>query len=616
MGGGWFGYLGYQLAPLVEPVPPSPPRPVPIPAFSLAFYDHVLRFDPAGQWWFEALWSPAAEDRLGARLELMRARLAAPAPEPHPHRCGEFAVRPTRAGHIAAVRACRESIRTGELYQANLTLRLEAELDGDAIDLFATCAARLRPRYAAFVGDRDHQVACLSPELFLARRGREVRTAPIKGTAPRVGEERAGAGGLLASEKDRAENVMIVDLMRNDLGRVCEYGSVTVAELAGPEAHPGVWHLVSDVRGRLTPGASNRDLLRATFPPGSVTGAPKVKAMEVIARLESTAREAYTGAIGYASPTAGLELNVAIRTFEIAGRTIWLGAGGGIVADSDPDAEYRECLDKARPLLAAAGGRLREAGGAPVGGEAPVSRHPRPDPALGLLETLALVAGRPIELEGHLERLRTSAREVYGGAVDGAIGELERSVRELPLAHAAGVHRVRLVLRPPRDSAEVEVEVVPVDLRDVAPGWAVELLPVTVPGGLGPHKWVDRRLVSDAVRGRDGSEALIVDLDGTILETGSGNVFVVENGSVSTPPADGRILPGITRAIVRDQLGAREEPISLGRLRAADELFVTSSVRGVQGARLATAVTPGRGPLATAAAHALARRWGLSLPLP
>ena len=259
---------------------------------------------------------------------------------------------------------------------------------------------------------------------------------------------------------------------------------------------------------------------------------------------------------------------------------------------------------------AAAGRWAQDTAGGPGGGEAPVSRHPRPDPALGLLETLALVDGRFIELERHLERLRASAREVYGGAVEEAIAELERSVRVSARAHPAGVHRVRLVLRPPPGSTAVEV--VPADLRDVTPGWPVDLLPVTVPGGLGAHKWLDRRLVSDAVQARDRSEALILDLDGTVLETGSGNLFVVENGSVSTPLADGRILAGVTRAIVCEQLGAREEPIGLERLRAADELFVTSSVRGVQGARLSTHAR--RGPLTTAAAHALARRWELPLP--
>src|SRR6185295_15475979 len=159
----------------------------------------------------------------------------------------------------------------------------------------------------------------------------------------------------------------IVDLMRNDLGRVCEYGTITASEPV-IQPHAGVWHLVSQVRARLREGAGDGALLRATFPPGSVTGAPKVQAMHVISELEATGREAYTGAIGYASPLAGLELNVAIRTFEARNGALWLGAGGGIVADSNPMLELEECLVKARPLVAAAGGLIEVGGGLAAGG--------------------------------------------------------------------------------------------------------------------------------------------------------------------------------------------------------------------------------------------------------
>ena len=151
---------------------------------------------------------------------------------------------------------------------------------------------------------------------------------------------------------------MIVDLMRNDLGRVCAYGTIEAPRTPEAEPHPGVWHLVSKVRGRLRPGVSNQEVLRATFPPGSVTGAPKVQAMRVISELEQIGREVYTGAIGFSSPVAGLELNVAIRTFEQRNGRLWLGAGGGIVADSDPEHEFEEALIKAGPLVAAIGSRI------------------------------------------------------------------------------------------------------------------------------------------------------------------------------------------------------------------------------------------------------------------
>src|SRR3954452_3916911 len=334
VGGGWFGYLGYLLGARLELLPPAPPRPHPLPPFDLAYYDHVLRLDPEGRWWFEAL---VEEGSPHSRLDLLKKRLAQPPATPRTYELGGFEARPGRAGHAAAVRSCRRYIAAGDLYQANLCLRLDAPFDGDPIDLFATAAGALEPDHAAYFAGPWGAVASLSPELFLRRAGRSVVTAPIKGT----GEHR---DPLAASQKDRAENVMIVDLMRNDLGRSCAYGTVEVTQLAQPTPGPGVWHLVSEVAGTVAPGIGDAELVRGCFPPASVTGAPKIKAMEVITQLESAGREVYTGAIGYASPVAGLELNVAIRTFECTRGGVWLGAGGGITWGSDPEAEYRECL--------------------------------------------------------------------------------------------------------------------------------------------------------------------------------------------------------------------------------------------------------------------------------
>ena len=209
---------------------------------------------------------------------------------------------------------------------------------------------------------------------------------PIKGTRSRPADEllaRQQRELLERSAKDQAENVMIVDLMRNDLSRVCGPGSVRVPALLRAEPHPGVWHLVSDVHGTLAAGTGDGQLIAATFPPGSVTGAPKVRALEIIHELEATPREVYTGAVGYRSPVAGLELNVAIRTFEFGGGRVWLGSGGGIVAGSSADDEYRECLVKARPLIGALNAALaRGTGRGPPPGRPPpgrpVPRRPGP----------------------------------------------------------------------------------------------------------------------------------------------------------------------------------------------------------------------------------------------
>jgi para-aminobenzoate synthetase/4-amino-4-deoxychorismate lyase len=349
--------------------------------------------------------------------------------------------------------------------------------------------------------------------------------------------------------------------MRNDLGKSCAYGSVEVPRLARAVRGAGVWQLVSEVTGTLAPDIGDGDLVRGCFPPGSVTGAPKIKAMEVISELESTGREVYTGAIGFASPVAGLELNVAIRTFEAARGRVWLGAGGGITWGSDPAAEFRECLTKARPLLAAVGADLDERAEGTGAQQAPTRRR-RPDPARGVFETVLAVDGEPVLLDRHLSRLAASVRELYG----------ERLPVGIDLAiPASGAWRIRIVFEP---GGGIAVERLPASFPA---GPLREPEPLVLPGGLGAHKWVDRALVSGP------REPLIVDLSGEVLETGSGNLFIVEGDTLVTPPADGRILPGVTRAeVLRLARAAREEPIDVDRMRAADEVFVTSAIRVVQ----------------------------------
>ena len=363
VGGGWFGWLGYRLGARIERLPPGPPRPVPLPDFQLAYYDNVLRLDERGQWWFEALASAECASDLARRLSELRRLLAAPPPErppfapPPPFALSDHAA----AAHVAAVAACRERTVAGEIYQANICLRLETTYASDVPSLFEAASDRIAPPFAAAFAAPGGGIVSLSPELFLRRSGRHVATAPIKGTIRRPSDPALAAATLKTlrdSPKDAAEHVMIVDLMRNDLGRVCAYGTVEAPRAAEIEPHPGLWHLVSTVSGRLHASATDGDLLRATFPPGSVTGAPKVQAMHVIAELEQTGRELYTGAIGFASPLAGLELSVAIRTLELSDGHLWLGAGGGIVADSDPGREFEEALLKARPIAAAIGARV------------------------------------------------------------------------------------------------------------------------------------------------------------------------------------------------------------------------------------------------------------------
>ncbi len=576
-GGGWIGYLGYSSA--GEALPPSGERR--LPAWWFGYYDHVLRHDQAsGEWFFEALWTAARAGALERRFADLCRRAASPPPAPLGYACGSFRLITPAAGHKAAVAQAVEYIRAGDIFQANICLRAEADFSGDPLDAFCQAVTALSPPYAAFISPPGGAVASLSPELFLRRAGGVVVSRPIKGTSHRSSRpEQATAqrGDLESSAKNRAENVMIVDLVRNDLSRVCDPGSVTVPRLLDAEPHPGVWHLVSEVRGTLAGDATDRDLIGAAFPPGSVTGAPKVRALEVIDELEAAPREVYTGAIGYLSPAAGLELNVAIRTFEFAPGLVWLGVGGGIVADSVPDEEYAECLIKAKPLITAIGSRLDTAAGERAPGEPTWSR---PRPAAGVFSSLLVTAGETADLAAHLARLEESTRELYGKDLPASLpADLAACLARRPSG------RLRITVRPVGGPLQARVEVVPLAQAPAA----VILRPAVIPGGFGAHKWLDRRLLAglaDTAGLPPGGQLLITDADGQVLETDRGNVFAVIDGVLRTPPADGRILPGTARAAILraagdDGIGASTEPLRIEQLRAASEIFVSNAVAGV-----------------------------------
>jgi para-aminobenzoate synthetase component I len=337
VGGGWIGYLSY-------PDPGSGAQPARVPEAAGGWTDCVLRCDRDRQWWYESL--------SGAPMPGWLAHvLAASAPLSTPARA--FRIdwdAADRAAHRAGVLACLEAIRAGEVYQACVCTQFTGSIAGDPLDFFLDGVARTAPARAAYVAGPWGAVASLSPELFLCRRGDLVTSSPIKGTLPLY----APPSALRASSKDVAENVMIVDLVRNDLGRVAVTGSVTVPELLVVRPAPGVWHLVSTVSAQVPLELPTSALLDATFPPASITGTPKLRARELISHWEHSRRGVYCGTVGLASPVAGCELNVAIRTveFDAVGNAV-LGSGGGITADSDPDAEWQECLHKAAPIIGA-----------------------------------------------------------------------------------------------------------------------------------------------------------------------------------------------------------------------------------------------------------------------
>jgi para-aminobenzoate synthetase component 1 len=404
--GGAGGYLSYDLCHFLERLPAPRFDDLGLPDLCLGLYDWTLAWDHAeGRCWLFSTGLPAEgedrRERAEERAEGVLRRLAgppvdtrrtiealrtaetigpfeAPAPFDTPPPVDAFHSAPvdvsaslptwpvpglpgisstfSRDGFLSAVARTREYVLAGDIFQANLSQRLESAVADHPFELYRRLRARNPAPFAAYFDFGDAVAVSASPERFLRLERDAVETRPIKGTSARGENPRHDAAlgaALTESEKDQAENVMIVDLLRNDLSKVCRDRTVAVPELCRIERYATVHHLVSTVVGRLRPGLGPVDLLRAAWPGGSITGAPKVRAMEIIAELEPTRRGLYTGSLGYVSFSGAMDTSIAIRTFVVKRGRAWFQAGGGIVADSHPEREYEETLQKARGLVAA-----------------------------------------------------------------------------------------------------------------------------------------------------------------------------------------------------------------------------------------------------------------------
>jgi len=354
--GGAVGYFAYDLVRRLERIREIVRDGAGIPDMAVGIYDWAVVVDHETR--RTRLVGAGRDPRTRERWSELRRRFATPAAAPAaaPFRVtGEARANFDRAGYRAAFDRVHAYLRAGDCYQVNLAQRFEVPAHGDAWSAFRHLRGINPAPFAAYLHTPGARVLSVSPERFLqvAPDG-YVETRPIKGTRPRSEDparDRALAGELATSAKDRAENVMIVDLLRNDLGRVCVPGSVHVPRLFEIESFPTVHHLVSTVAGRLAPGRHALDLLRASFPGGSITGAPKIRAMEIIEELEPNRRGVYCGAIGYIGFDGAMDTNIAIRTLVHAAGMARFWAGGGIVIDSDADAEYQETFDKAASML-------------------------------------------------------------------------------------------------------------------------------------------------------------------------------------------------------------------------------------------------------------------------
>jgi para-aminobenzoate synthetase / 4-amino-4-deoxychorismate lyase len=470
-----------------------------------------------------------------------------------------------RATYDAAVERIRELIAAGHTYQVNHTIRLRAMIQGDERGFYRDLCLAQRGGYAAFLDLGRYRVLSASPELFFRIDGERVTTRPMKGTALRgrwLAEDEEIAARLVASSKDRAENAMIVDLLRNDLGRICRTGSVEVERMLEAERFETVWQLTSTIEGDLRPEITLLDTFRALFPSGSVTGAPKVRTTRIIADLEDSARGPYCGAIGYLAPAGSGEprasFNVAIRTvvLDAQTRTAEYGVGGGITHDSSASGEYEEIVAKARVLT-----DVR--------------------PAFELFESLAHVPAEGFRhVDEHLERLAGSAGyfgfrfepEAAAAALKRAVAEVtESSVVRLTLARDGGLSTDVRDLPPAHGAVRVALDDEPVDPSDV---WLF-------------HK-TTRREPYERRRERrpDVDDVLLINDHGEVTESTIANLAVRLDGVWVTPPVDAGLLPGTYRNVLLREGRVIERPVTVDELRGAGELALASSVRGWRPAAL------------------------------
>jgi para-aminobenzoate synthetase/4-amino-4-deoxychorismate lyase len=452
--------------------------------------------------------------------------------------------------YLHRVARVQEAIVAGDIYQANLTFPAEVAIAGDPRASYAGLRRRARASHGALVWTGEDWFLSLSPELFFTLNDGMLTARPMKGTAA----PDADPALLSADPKQRAENLMIVDLLRNDLSRVAEPGSVAVPELFAVERYPTVQQMVSTVTARLSPGRDAIDVVTALFPCGSITGAPKLRAMEVIAETETAARGAYTGAIGHINPDGQAAFNVAIRTLHLKPGSVraTLGLGSGIVADSDPAAEWRECLAK----------------GAFVGSERPFD----------LIETMAFDPHQGLlHLDAHMARMKRSAKAL-GFNFDRHAARNELQAATFRLRERA---RVRL-LASQRGNCAIEVR----RLDEASEPVEVALAPRTIESGdvRLAHKTTDRAFYDDARRKAGCFEVIFTDPAGFLTEGSFTSIFVERDGVLLTPPLSRGLLPGILRAELIGQGRAIEADLRPEDL--AHGFCIGNAVRGLLRARL------------------------------
>jgi para-aminobenzoate synthetase/4-amino-4-deoxychorismate lyase len=521
---GWLAYeLGYALEPRLRPLMPPLFKG---PLLKLGVFDAPATQAPAaqGRAWAGAMQPEWSEAQYTPRFDRVRAYIEA-----------------------------------GDLYQANLSFRARFRFVGDALAFYERLRQASQAPCCAYVDDGERRIVSLSPELFFScsADGR-ITARPMKGTLSRQDDDEAGRAVLAASAKDRAENLMIVDLIRNDLGRIAVTGSVKVSRMFEVETYPTLHTMVSTVSATMQPSSGPADIIRALFPCGSVTGAPKIRAMEVLRELEISPRGVYCGAIGWFAPDGSAHFNVAIRTLAIAANTGELGIGGGVVHDSRAAGEYAECLVKARFF----------------------ERARRP---LALIETLKYAGDDQefVRLDSHLARMAASAA-VFGYPFDAARA---RHALHAAVAGTRGTQRVRLTLD---EHGAYQAAAAPLGENPAC--WTYRISPERVSSHdeIGRHKTTWRALYErEAARltgnGTTADEVIFLNERGEVAEGARSNVFVRRDGRLLTPPLDAGVLDGRLRAELIASGKAVEHTLMPADL--AGEIYLGNSLRGLICAR-------------------------------
>ncbi len=454
----------------------------------------------------------------------------------------------------------QEYIRAGDTYQVNWTDRVRVQTRLDAAVAYATLLRQQPVAYAALLNIAGQRILSFSPELFFAIDGDTITTRPMKGTLPRgldTSEDAAAAARLQADEKNCSEHVMIVDLLRNDLGRICTPGTVQVEAMFSVERYATLLQMTSTITGRLRAGISYTEIFASLFPSGSITGAPKIRTMQIIRELECTPRGVYTGAIGHIAPGGHATFNVAIRTLVLEpDGTALMGVGGGIVADSDAAGEYQECLLKAVFLT-------------------------RNRPEFSLIETMLWQHGELRLLEMHLDRLAASA-DYFAFDMDRAAvaRQLQTHCAALPIERP---YRVRLLLN---ENGAASITSAPLELDTWRGHIRVAITRTDSRDCFLRHKTThralyERELATARAEGLD--EVLFLNERGEVTEGAISNVFVERKGRWLTPPPTCGVLPGVYRRhLLETRPGAEECVLTLDDLRRADAVYFCNALRGLR----------------------------------